>query len=84
MIKILLLVCLYSYFFIFYFLIILKFLVWLENFIFFDFLVRQMLLLLIMLVPEDFLPYRVDLICGISKMLLYLKEYLEFFIWTRS
>jgi hypothetical protein len=31
-----------------------------------------------------FLPYRVDLICGISKMLLYLKEYLEFFIWTRS
>jgi hypothetical protein len=33
---------------------------------------------------KDFLPYRVDLICGISKMLLYLKEYLEFFIWTRS
>jgi hypothetical protein len=31
---------------------------------------------------KDFLPYRVDLICGISKMLLYLKEYLEFFIWT--
>ena len=51
MIKILLLVCLYSYFFILYFLIILKNLVWLENFIFFDFLVRQMLLLLIMLVP---------------------------------
>jgi hypothetical protein len=33
---------------------------------------------------KDFLPYRVDLICGISKMLMYLKEYLEFFIWTRS
>ena len=32
---------------------------------------------------KDVLPYRVDLICGISKM-LYLKEYLEFFIWTRS
>ena len=27
---------------------------------------------------ERCLPYRVDLICGISKMLLYLKEYLEF------
>ena len=28
--------------------------------------------------------YRTVWICGISKMLLYLKEYLEFFIWTRS
>ena len=33
---------------------------------------------------KEFLPYRVDLICGISKILLYLKKYLEFFIWTRS
>ena len=56
--KILLLVCLYSYFFYFLFLNYLKKkLFWLENFIFFDFLVRQVLLLLIMWVPVLSIQY---------------------------